>query len=191
MDSADYLTFSLMGDSKQVHEAVMRGVSHERVEQNLSNLLDLRRRRKMSGPIIQTDFYLVPENRHEAVAYERHWKGRVDHVLPVRPISVFFSRHGDMSHIIRKPVTCTQAWERLTVFWNGDVTICNQDVHGEHVFGNLQSQTIKELWNNPDFVQFKRLVRNRQFASLPLCSHCDAYAFSYWLGHNDNETGVS
>jgi radical SAM protein with 4Fe4S-binding SPASM domain len=190
VDSADYVTFSLMGDSKEVHEAIMRGVDHERVEQNLLGLLDLRRRRKMNGPIIQTDFYMIPENQHEAVAYEKHWKGKVDHVLPVRPISTFFSRHGDMSQIIRKPVSCTQAWERMTVFWNGDVTVCNEDVHGEHVFGNLQTQTIKQLWNDRHFVQFKKLVKRRQFESL-LCAHCDAYAFTYWLSHKGQDDTVS
>jgi radical SAM protein with 4Fe4S-binding SPASM domain len=190
MDSADYITFSLMGNSKEVHEAIMRGVNHERVEQNLLGLLDLRRQRKMNGPIIQTDFYMIPENQHEAAAYEEHWKGKVDHVLPVRLISVFFSRHGDMSQIMRKPVSCTQAWERMTVFWNGDVTVCNEDVDGAHVFDNLQSHTIRELWNDGNFVQFKKLVKRRRFESL-LCAHCDAYAFTYWLSHESRKDTAS
>jgi radical SAM protein with 4Fe4S-binding SPASM domain len=186
MDSADYITFSIMGQSQEVHETIMKGVNHRTVEQNLFNLIKLRNNRRKSGPIIQTDFYIIPENQHETAAYEKYWGNIVDHALPPRPISRLFSRHGDMSQIAPRHEICTQAWERMTVFWNGDVTICNQDIQGEFVFGNLQSQSIRELWNHKTFRQFKTQHKDNKFVDLPLCNKCDAFPITHWLHSTSN-----
>jgi len=173
MDSADYITFSVMGRSKEVHESIMKGADHDLVESNILSLMELRRQRKISGPIVQTKLYSMPENLHEIAAYEKFWRGKVDRVLPVTPISHSFSKTADNDKITLKRSFCTQAWDRITVYWNGDMTLCNNDTNGENVAGNLQAESIKEVWYCDKYMQFRKMHREKQFGNVPLCARCD------------------
>ena len=175
VDLADHFTFSILGSSKEVHEQVMGRVGHERVLENLDTLLKLRRDMRLSGPIIETTFYPMPENQHEAAGYLNTFKGYVDHARLAPQISRSFANLNsgrDVSlSIRRKP--CAQLQERLTVFWNGDVTICHQDLNGESVFGNLGHQSLQEVCGNHNLLHVQKMHSTRQFEKIHSCSKCD------------------
>jgi radical SAM protein with 4Fe4S-binding SPASM domain len=141
---------------------------------NLRLLLDLRKRLGVNGPIIETVFYRMPENEHEESKFVREWRGVVDHVRVVGDISQSFSEYKQdgVSRVVRTR-TCMNLWERMTVFWNGDVTMCCQDVDGDCVLGSLNEQSIKEIWHSRRLLAIKRTHENKRFERIPLCHTCD------------------
>lgn len=174
VNSSDYITFSILGYSKKVHEKVMKGVDHNRVLKNLSNFLQLRKEFKINGPIIETVFYQMPENKHEARQFSHHWQGIVDHVHPVGEISDQFANYNiDDSTIPVRNKTCNNLWERMTIFWNGDVTSCIADLDGEFVFGNMENEQISEVWNCKELSKLRIMHKQKEFSELKLCSQCD------------------
>lgn len=174
VNSSDYITFSILGYSKEVHESVMRGVDHYKVIENLSNFLKLRKEYKLNGPIIETVFYKMPENEHEAHEFSRHWQGIVDHVHPVGEISKQFANYEvDGAAIPVRNNTCNNLWERMTVFWNGDVSTCIADLNGELIFGNLENKKITELWNCDELLRIRSMHKRKEFSKLKLCAKCD------------------
>ncbi|MHA1979408.1 MAG: radical SAM protein, partial [Candidatus Hodarchaeales archaeon] len=54
MNSADYISFSILGASKEVHEGIMRGGNYDRSEKNLISLINQRNVKKQNGPVIET-----------------------------------------------------------------------------------------------------------------------------------------
>jgi radical SAM protein with 4Fe4S-binding SPASM domain len=174
VNSADYITFSILGCSKEVHEKVMRGVSHERVVENILNFLRLRKIFKINGPIIETIFYKMPENEHEEIHFIKKWKNVVDHVHTVGKISKSFANFKieDRSIPLRNK-TCKNIWERMTIYWNGDATVCCEDVDGNHILGNLREKSIKDIWNCEKLLSLKRLHRENNVKNIRLCSKCD------------------
>ena len=174
VNSADYFTFSMLGCSSQVHEGIMRGVNHERVVQNITDLLKTRKERGINGPIVQTIFYQMPENAHEAHDYMTRWKDVVDQALFVAGFSESFAhyKHGNGAQRVRRR-TCKQIWERMTIHWNGDVSLCCEDVDGDIVLGNLEKQSVRELWSKQGLLAVRRLHREKRFAEMPLCKTCD------------------
>ncbi|MCK4799188.1 MAG: radical SAM protein, partial [Spirochaetes bacterium] len=54
---ADHIIFSILGYSKDVHEKIMRGVNHDKVLKNVLDFIELRKKYKAKGPIIETVFY--------------------------------------------------------------------------------------------------------------------------------------
>jgi radical SAM protein with 4Fe4S-binding SPASM domain len=112
----------------------------------------------------------MPENAGEEQLYVKHWRGIVDHVRePVR-ISEQFAGTGIPRTRTR---TCRDFWERMTIYWNGDVALCCEDLDGAHILGNLKESTIREVWNGEKMRALKRLHRQKRFAELPLCAGCD------------------
>jgi len=174
MNSLDYLVFSILGYSKGVHESIMKGVNHEKVEENLLTLMALKQK-KGKGPIVETVFYNMPENEHEEEQFVHRWRGVADHARAIGRTARQFAQYktGDDDRPARDK-TCKNLWERMTVFWNGDVTRCIADLDGDHVYGNLGRQSIKDVWNSENLLAVKRIHReNNSLAGLEMCSTCD------------------
>ena len=174
VDLGDHIVFSVLGHSKNVHEKVMAGIDHDRVYGNISSLIELRRRRKRFTPIVEIVFYAMPENEREQIGLVNAWSGKVDHVRIISKISESF--RGYKRSNLQEPAVkgrCPNIWERMGIFWNGDVTVCCEDVDGDYILGNLAQRTIREIWNHPELLALKRMHRRKEFHRHPLCSVCD------------------
>jgi radical SAM protein with 4Fe4S-binding SPASM domain len=152
----------------------MVNVSHEQVVANIKRLLKLRNVQGGSGPIIETIFYRMPENHFEEERFVEMWRGVVDRVHPIGGVSKSFRSTGkDLKTPIRTKA-CTMVRERMVVYWNGDVTICNSDVDGRHVVGNLKDRGVMEIWDSEPLVNIRAKHSSKRFESLPaICLNCD------------------
>jgi pyruvate-formate lyase-activating enzyme len=173
VNSADYIMFSMLGYSKEVHEKIMRYVNHERVIKNLTDLLQLRRKLKINGPVVEAVFYRMPENEGEDGQFIKKWSGVADHVKAVGKISRSFADFKMRETSALRNKTCSLLWERMTVCWNGDTVLCALDVDGHHVLGNLEGESISDIWSCEALLTIKKLHRQNNFKGLRLCSSCD------------------
>jgi len=176
VDSADYVSFSIQGATKEVHERIVQRANYDRVVKNVSMFLDLRRKRKVNGPIVETVFFAMPENEHETERFVKKWRGIVDHVRLGGGISESFSEYKrDTKSLAVRTKTCVNLWQKMVVFWNGDVTMCCEDVDGHWILGNLNEQSISEIWNSERLLAIKRIHKERRFQKIPLCYTCDMW----------------
>ena len=174
LDSGDYFTVSVFGGTRETHEKLMVNVKHEKVKENIRDFVRLRTLHKVNGPVIETIMYVMPENKHDEKAYRGTWDGIVDHVKIAHGISNAFRKWG--MHDVDLPVrmrTCPNLWERLTVCWNGDVTLCCMDVNGSFLLGNLKENTIQEMWDSPKLDAVKEMHRAGKVNDIELCKYCD------------------
>lgn len=169
--SADYITFSQLGFSKEVHEKVMRGIQHDRVVENLHSLVNLRKQKGMSGPVIETVFYSIPQNQHELQSFLEYWGKFVDHAIyGGTAVEAFISQKLPTRP---KDRTCTMIWERMAVLWNGDVAICGEDMDGKYLIGNMRDSSIQEVWQGEKMVEYQKLHKKGLFNQIPICEFCD------------------
>jgi radical SAM protein with 4Fe4S-binding SPASM domain len=134
----------------------------------------MRKELDVNGPVIETIFYRMPENEHEEAQYVKYWRGRVDHARLGGDISISFSKFKQKGYAIPlRTRTCANLWEKITVFWNGDVPLCCQDVDGEWILGNLGKDSIESIWNCEQLLSVKQLHKERNFEEIPLCVKCD------------------
>jgi radical SAM protein with 4Fe4S-binding SPASM domain len=169
--SADYLTFSILGFSKEVHENIMRGVNHELVLENVKNFIKNRKRLGINGPVVETVFYSIPENEHELKPFLEYWSKIVDHAIDGgKAIEAFIDQKSCKK---ARTQTCPQLWERMAIHWNGDVAICGEDVNGEEIVGNLRDQSIRDVWSGDKLIQIKKIHKNGEFKRIAMCEFCD------------------
>jgi radical SAM protein with 4Fe4S-binding SPASM domain len=175
MDSGDRVIFSVLGYSKETHENVMRGVDHYQVVANILKFVALRKEKKQNGPVIETVFLGMDENRAETRVFRHYWRSVVDHVRTEDHISRQFAEFKSASTIplpLRRR-TCAYLWDRLLIFWNGDATVCMADVDGSYTLGNLHDTSIEEMWNCEALRAIRQIHRENRFEELPLCNNCD------------------
>ncbi len=171
VDFTDHVTVSILGLSKQVHEKVMGKIQHEKVVENVLRFIEMRNERGLKGPILDVIFYEMPENKHEKEAFVDYWSGKVDRVLMGETSVSFANYNSDKQPTIVRTHSCSEI-RNMWVLWNGDVTLCYQDINGEYNFGNLEHQSISEVWNSDKLVNIRQSHKRKEFSGIPICSHC-------------------
>jgi hypothetical protein len=67
---------------------------------------------------------------------------------------------------------CERAIGSFMVLWDGRVALCCQDGEGEVIFGDLNKQTIREVYNSPEYVRYREFHHDGKRAQLKLCNVC-------------------
>lgn len=169
--SADYVTFSILGFSKDTHEKVMKGIKHDRVMENILSFIKDRNLSRNNGPIIETVFYSISQTEHELESFMNYWSKVADHAIYGGKAVEAFIDH----RLPTKPrtKTCAVLWERMAVQWNGDVVLCGEDSDGEFIVGNLRNNSILDIWKGEKLTSLKKLHKTREFNKISLCEFCD------------------
>lgn len=67
---------------------------------------------------------------------------------------------------------CKRALNQFYVLWDGTVAACCYDPLGKVVWGNVNDNTIKEIYSNPDYVQFREDHWNNKATRHEICRGC-------------------
>jgi MoaA/NifB/PqqE/SkfB family radical SAM enzyme len=71
-----------------------------------------------------------------------------------------------------KFIKCNRLWRTFTILVDGMVVQCHADVHGKYNLGNIYTQTIKEIWNSPEYNTIRAMHEQSKQADLNLCRDC-------------------
>jgi len=154
-------------------------VSHER----LIRFLNLKKEMKSETTVILSmiDFH---RNSQSIDARRKYWESMegIDSFLPktfitwdgsCREINEL-TEGGNRYHEPKKSptVTCTFPFERMTVTWDGTVVPCCFDFNNKYVCGDLNKQSLREIWTGERMVSLRREFRENRVTN-PLCSNCE------------------
>lgn len=77
------------------------------------------------------------------------------------------------SSFLKKP--CTDIYQQLGIYWNGDVVPCCYDVDGHAIMGNIIEKDLETIWESPKYRAFRKRVDNvvQSSAAEPeICKSC-------------------
>jgi radical SAM protein with 4Fe4S-binding SPASM domain len=72
----------------------------------------------------------------------------------------------------RRWTSCVRAVNGMTVRYNGDVILCCFDPFGEVTFGNLNNETIEEVWKSEKHREYQMMHKQGRGNELPKCAQC-------------------
>ena len=170
---ADYITFSILGDATYTHNCLMENSNLDSIRENIFSFMDARAQLGMNGPVVETIFRRMDENRFEEVGYRDSWADFVDHARLGGQVSQSFSNYKIASPAITRETRCETVQERMTIYWDGAVTICHHDLDGDYLVGDLNDQSIEEIWNNEQLSTLRKLHREGHYADFEFCARCD------------------
>jgi radical SAM protein with 4Fe4S-binding SPASM domain len=76
---------------------------------------------------------------------------------------------------------CEYAWTSVTILQDGSVVPCTQDIHGTWIFGNVNEQSLEEIWNSEKYSYFRELQLSKDFPADFMChAKCDLDILSYY-----------
>lgn len=72
----------------------------------------------------------------------------------------------------RRWTSCSRAINYMTIRYDGDVCLCCFDPFGEISFGNLNEQTIEEIWTSERHREYQNLHKQGRGAEIAKCHQC-------------------
>jgi radical SAM protein with 4Fe4S-binding SPASM domain len=158
----------------QLHVAEADAAGLETVLGRLNRLAEVRQEHRSIAPIVVPEFCKSQENIHEMDDFFDGWLRRTG----TASIVGYSHRSGacpDRAVVDMCPPTrtaCRRIRTRCLILANGDVTACDQDLHGAHSLGSIYKQSLGEIWESPAYRSLRELHAARRWAAQPLCAGC-------------------
>ena len=185
----DRLIISMDGFSQGVYEQYRRNGNVEQVKAGIERLLTARRNAK-AGPFVILQVLVVKPNEKEVRQIKEWAEGvGVDEVRlktaqlyfpsenhPLMPEHSEYRRYepndkGEWKIKNDMGNHCWRMWSGCVITWDGRVVPCCFDKDAKYDMGNLNENTLPEIWANPSYRDFrKKVLMGRK--EIDICSNC-------------------
>jgi len=173
----DEMWISFDGFSKEHYEKYRYPLKYDLVVKNIENVVEIKKKLKTRTKIILQPVYdknTVTYNQLKE--FERRWNGIVGKIH----IQKIHDWHGYIfkNDYKRRKVICRDIFQYMTINWDGSVVPCCLDYEGEHVLGDTNKNTIKEIWFGEQFMDFRSKLLN-DVSSFSMCSKCRMMSYNF------------
>jgi MoaA/NifB/PqqE/SkfB family radical SAM enzyme len=150
----DAINISIDAGGKDVFERTRIGLNYDKVIANVERL------------VLILSFVRQNDSVDEQ-AFIEHWRAVADkiHITELHNWAGTLNRESDVNY------PCYRPWLTFTVLWDGRVSLCCADFDGRTILGDLNTQTIEDVWNGEAY----RAVRREHLESggPDVCRACD------------------
>ena len=186
----DRLIISVDGSTQEVYEQYRKSGKLEVVLQGARNVVKWKKELKSKTPHLIFQFLVVRPNEHQIPEiYKLAEEIGIDEVRlktaqiydyaqgnPLIPNQDRYSRYrkqADGSYRIKNQLLnhCWKLWHACVITWDGVVVPCCFDKDAQYRMGNLQEQSLREVWQQQPYREFrKQLLKGRD--KIDICTNC-------------------
>jgi Predicted Fe-S oxidoreductases len=168
----DHLIVALDGGTKDTYEKIRIKGDFELLINNIRFLLKIKNRFGSTTRICLQMIYM-PQNAHEIKIF-RDLFGREEH----QAVSSFrFKPLYETYALGYKPIChtrpCFWLWNMISIHWNGNVALCCMDADAVYRLGNLNDQSVMEVWNSQQLQDIRKKHLAINYDDVCLCATCD------------------
>ncbi|OVE76423.1 hypothetical protein BVX97_00870 [bacterium E08(2017)] len=164
----DALVLSIDATTAETYEKIRVGGNFEKTKSNILRFLEMRKDAG-SNLLVTIQAIEMEENKHEMDEFREFWS-KFDANLIIKPmINWDIKGVEDMKY---PDVMCDRPWYWLFVRSTGLVPPCGHDYEMKAVFGDLNKNTVSEIWNSEAAQKFRESLRGGKKGHY-VCSHCD------------------
>ncbi len=173
----DELIVGIDAFTPETYAKIRVGGDLETLVENIHFIIDEKEKRGLSHPIVTLQYIVMDENEHEEEAFVDYWVKQGKKLkLKVKPRTGWSEAVEPWRGIVNvsqqdRHLPCTWLLRQMTIFWDGHVPQCDGDWDGKTRFGDVNRQSIEEIWNGS-----LKTLRNRHmqldFNFYP-CNKCE------------------
>jgi radical SAM protein with 4Fe4S-binding SPASM domain len=185
------LIISIDGADQETYSQYRVGGDLSKVIAGTANLIRWKKSLRSHTPFVVFQFLVVRPNEHQvdkvrqmaaSLGVDEVWIKTaqvIDYTNdPNRliPLEQKYSRYkkdksGQVLPVNAMPDYCWKMWHSQVITWNGLVVPCCFDKDAEHPMGNLNEQSVPEIWESKNYEEFRQeLLKSRK--NIDICSNC-------------------
>jgi len=176
----DRVIFSIDATSPEVYSKIRGFDLYSKVVNNIKTFDKIRKELKRERPFLRVQMVRTELNKHQVLDYKKMWQGIVDDIR----ISDVTNRGqgdwlqvGDQVSIGR--VCCPQPWQRMMIACDGKVLMCCSDWFEDYVLGDINKNSLKEIWQGQKLKAARKLLKQGNFNFKP-CQECGVKDSYLW-----------
>ncbi len=154
---------------------------YDKAVNNITYLLDLKAKRNSNIPHITISLIYMNSTKNSVEAFKRKWQQQGVDEICIKPFTGFglksLLEYADNSSIERienkAPYPCFRPWRSITVLWDGRVVPCCYDYDSKYVIGDLNKESLDEIWNGRRMRELRRQHILNDFSENILCGSCN------------------
>jgi radical SAM protein with 4Fe4S-binding SPASM domain len=176
LSGLDTIVISIDATTDKTYNKIRPGGNFSQVVKNTERFLYLPERKNIKHTIIQ--MIKMKQNQHEIDDFIRKWQGpscKV-HIKQEETWAGYFKNQKHSNDIKRFP--CRKLWERLTIDWQGNVSICCRDFRMRINLGNIEKDSFRKIWNGNKMIRLRKSLIENKLDNIPLCKLCNEWMFS-------------
>ena len=157
----EYLDFSINAATEETHTRVMKihGHKFETIKERFFEA------RKKASFIVRASFVKNEDNIHELAEFKKIFKK-----VEICEFSNWAgARHSSLEKTGER-VPCWVLLHQMFILWDGKVVPCCMDYDGKQILGDINKQTLKEIWDSSEWMREKH--RNCDF-DIAVCKDCN------------------
>jgi radical SAM protein with 4Fe4S-binding SPASM domain len=164
----DWITISFDGLG-ETYEQIRRPAKYERAVEKIANYQKIKRAAGRVKPIIKVQSVLPAIEKDPQAFYEVF--APITDMVSSNPLIDFMQSKQDMPKI--ENFSCPQIYQRLVIGADGLVMMCANDEEGKIPVGNVNTQTIHEIWHGAEMTRVREIHRRcAGAAELSACAQC-------------------
>ncbi|HEX6975273.1 MAG TPA: radical SAM/SPASM domain-containing protein [Vicinamibacterales bacterium] len=162
----DAINISVDASGKEVFETTRIGLKYDKVIANIERLVRLRAEYGKRRPKLILSF-VRQNNSADEQAFIEHWRAIADkiHITDLHNWAGTLNTESDVNY------PCYRPWLTFTVLWDGRVSLCCADFDGKTILGDLNTSTIREIWNAEPYRAARR--QHLESGGPDICRSCD------------------
>ena len=168
----DFISIDCDGFTKEVYEKIRVGADRDVVYKNIEYLLRRKYERGLDNIKIEVKIMEMEENKDEIDTVMNYWRERGAWTTKRRLISWGGSVENIVLNSDCERIACGYGIGICGITWEGEVVNCSCDVDASVVWGNVNENSIEEIWKkrNKEMVKYHM---SHEFDKLPeICQNC-------------------
>ena len=170
----DQMNISFHGISPESYEQSMGNLKFERTLAKVQEFLELKLKKGAKKPLVKVTMVATKIVEQEIEKLDKFW-GQYGINVNVRPLTNRAANSvntADISIRPMKPFTwCRRLYEQAYILYNGQTILCCNDWERATNFGNLQENTLREIWHNSQYKQMRRRFSKGDIKGT-ICENC-------------------
>jgi len=164
-------SFSMDISSKKWYEQIRQPAKYEKAIEFLQEIDAVFAENKR-----KYDINIIDDNESDYQAISNNLFSQFKQLKAISFVSKFpwpdYFYTGNLHRMEKNRKSCLYIHGILSVFWNGDVSMCSFDYSGKMIIGNMLKNKYSEIYNNKQAKQFRKYFLLRQWNKTPLCKSC-------------------
>ncbi len=187
----DRLIISIDGTTQDVYKQYRVGGNLDKVIEGAKNIVKWRKELNSKTPFIFFQFLVVKPNEHQIedikklakeigvdevrfkTAQVYDYETDPNQLIPTIDKFSRYKKNEDGTYVPKNKLAnrCWKLWHANVITWDGLVVPCCFDKDAMHQLGNLKNESFKQIWNNPNYKQFRSSIMQSR-KNIDICSNC-------------------
>lgn len=168
----NFISIDCDGFSKEVYEGIRVGAKRDVTYANIEYILRRKQELGVSEPIIEVKVMEMEENKDEIDTIISYWRERGAWTTKRRLISWAGMCENIKIEDSENRVACGNAVGILPITWDGKAVNCVMDVDAQYVCGDVNVQSIEEIWKNRNVKMVEKHMQHKWDELPEICHNC-------------------